>query len=105
VEVLGPGNIGLEAPELSGLLNDLLAGLHNLDMKVKTLHAEKLVLEQNAEALLKNLVLVSLHKSPADLKSLSGMVGVKELQLAPFLSRFLEQGIIAQDTSGRYKQR
>ena len=88
--------------DISTLLNDLLAGLHNLDMVTKNTKVQADILKQNNELLVKNLVLVSLHYQTYDLKELAGVVGVKELQLAPFLTRFMDEGIIEQNKKGHY---
>lgn len=102
VELLEPENFTLRNNDISTLLNDLLAGLHNLDMVTKNTRVQADILKQNNEVLLKNLVLVALHYKSHDLKDLAGVVGVKELQLAPFLTRFMDQGLIEQNKEGRY---
>ena len=102
VEILEPENFTLRNTDISTLLNDLLAGLHNLDMVTKNTKVQADILKQNNELLVKNLVLLSLHYQTYDLKELAGVVGVKELQLAPFLTRFMDEGIIEQNKKGHY---
>lgn len=102
VEILEPENLPLHNSDISTLLNDLLAGLHNLDMVAKNTRVQADILKQNNEALLKNLVLVALHYNTYPLKELAGVVGVKELQLAPYLTRYIDEGLIEQDKKGQY---
>lgn len=102
VEILEPENLPLHNSDISTLLNDLLAGLHNLDMIAKNTRVQADILKQNNEALLKNLVLVALHYNTYPLKELAGVVGVKELQLAPYLTRYIDEGLIEQNKKSQY---
>lgn len=102
VEILEPENLPLRNNDISALLNDLLAGLHSLDMATKNTKVQATILKQNNEALLKNLVLVALHYNTYPLKELAGVVGVKELQLAPYLTRYMDEGLIEQNKKGQY---
>ena len=102
VEILEPEELMLRNSSVSGLLNDLLAGLHNLDMELKNLKVQAGVLQMNSDNLLRNLVLVALHYGDRDLKELAGIVGVKDLTLAPFLTRFEKEGIIFKAAGGKY---
>lgn len=102
IEILEPENLPLRNNDISALLNDLLAGLHNLDMATKNTKVQATILKQNNDALLKNLVLVALHYNTYALKELAGVVGVKELQLAPYLTRYMDEGLIEQNKKGQY---
>ncbi len=102
VEILEPENLPLRNNDISALFNDLLAGLHSLDMATKNSKVQATILKQNNEALLKNLVLVALHYNSYPLKELAGVVGLKELQLAPYLTRYMDEGLIEQDRGGQY---
>ena len=102
VEIVEPEELMLRNSSVSGLLNDLLAGLHNLDMELKNLKVQAGVLQMNSDNLLRNLVLVALHYEDRDLKELAGIVGVKDLTLAPFLTRFEKEGIIFKAAGGKY---
>ena len=59
-------------------------------------------LKDNAANLLRNLVVVSLTKEDYDLETLSGITGVKALQLAPFLTKYMDQGFIEPKKDGTY---
>ena len=102
VEIMEPESLDLHGSALTALLNDLLAGLHNLDMNFKNLRAQAGILTKNNDALLKNIVLITLHYQPRDLKDLAGVVGVKELQLVPYLTRFMDEGIIILGDDDKY---
>ena len=46
IDILRPEKFSLDARELMDALNDLIAKLHNLDMKVKNLNAENVLLKK-----------------------------------------------------------
>ncbi len=102
IEIVEPENMGLHVTQLNTLLNDLLANLHNLDMGFKNLKVQANVLQNNNNGLLKNLVLVALHYDSRNLEDLAGVCGLQGLQLAPHLTRYMDQGIIGQDKDGKY---
>lgn len=94
VEIVEPEEILIYGRDISSFLNDVLAGMHSLDMRFKEMSVENQILKKNSEALLKNIVLISLHRKPMALQEISRTVGIKENELQPFLLRFSELGLI-----------
>ncbi|MFH1850659.1 MAG: hypothetical protein ABH879_10870 [archaeon] len=94
VEIIQPDKIGFVSSELAGLLNDLQAKLHNVDMMLKNARRENEILKQNANGLLKNIVVLSLGSGEKTAAEISRNVGVPEKQLKPFLDKFIEKGTI-----------
>ncbi len=93
LEILEPKDLELETNEFAGLLNDLLAKLHQVDMILKGLRAENKILNENASNLLRNLIILSLDK-PKTLKEVSKNIGIPEEQLSPFIKVMVEKGKI-----------
>lgn len=91
LEILEPKDLRLETNDFAGLLNDLLARLHQIDMTLKGLRAENKILNENASNLLRNLIILSLSK-PKTLKEMSKNIGIPEEQLMPFIKVMVEKG-------------
>jgi len=49
IDIIKPDKANLESKELMDMLNDLMAKLHNLDMRVKNLIAENVLLKRGLE--------------------------------------------------------
>lgn len=92
IEINEPGEFKVQANEFSGFVNDLMAKLHAVDMKLKGLSARSQIIDKNALALMKNAVLLSLKGGPKDVASISKDLGIQPGQLKPFLENFLKEG-------------
>jgi len=92
LEILEPEDLRLETKEVAGLLNDLLAKLHGVDMVLKGLRAENKILNENASNLLRNLILLALSGKPKTLKEVSKIIGIPEKQLEPFIKVMVDKG-------------
>ncbi|MFH0979097.1 MAG: hypothetical protein V1837_07400 [Candidatus Woesearchaeota archaeon] len=103
VEILEPVSLGLNAGEFSGYLNDLQARLHTVDMAIKELEAKKMILERNAEALLKNLITLSVKDSPKELSVLSDDVGINTEDLKPLVDHLVDKGYL-KNSDGVYSR-
>ncbi len=94
VEVLEPAKIDFQAMELSGFLNDFQARLHKMDMVVKNNNAKMKILEKNSVHLLRNNIIILLKEKEKDLNELSKQSGIPEDQLAPFIEKMEEKGMV-----------
>ena len=90
IEIIEPEDLILKSKELAGLLNDLLARLHSINMRLTNINAENLLLKKNAEALLKNLVMNALEK-PKTIEELSKVVGIKPKELQPYVDGYVKK--------------
>ena len=97
IEILEPQHFKLNASDFSGLLNDLQAKLHQIDMGLKNLNAKHKILERNSSALLRNLILSVLKQGPIGIDKLSGNVGIPKDQLKPFLEKLIKDNFIKFD--------
>jgi Fic family protein len=91
----------LKERELSGLLNDLQANLHNMNVLVKNITNENLNLKKNANNLLWNIIAVMTFKEGKTLEQLSNITGFEKENLKAFLDKLEEQGKIEQK-EGKY---
>ena len=91
LEIIEPEGLSLNTKDFAGLLNDLLARLHQVDMTLKGLKAENKILNDNASDLFRNLIIISLAGKPKTLKEISTIIGIPEEQLEPFLKVMVDK--------------
>jgi hypothetical protein len=73
--------------------------LHQVDMVIKNLKAEKLTLERNGTMLLKNGIVLSVKEKEKTLKEISSLIGIKEEQLKPFVEYMVKEGKIIESNN------
>ncbi len=89
IEILAPEQLNFVTNELSHFLNDLQGRLHEADMVVKTVRAQKSVLDKNVTAVFNNFILYAC-KEPKSLTDLSELCGVKKHELLAFLKNLVK---------------
>lgn len=94
VEIVEPEEFKTKSVNITNVLNDLLAKLHNADMVLKNSQAKNLILERNSLNLLKNIVVLSLRDGKKSLDELSKATGVAVNALEPFLNNYLKENVI-----------
>ena len=94
IEFTEPEELKADSLTLTEIFNDLLARLHQTDMKLKEVNAANIILEKNANALLKRALSLSLKEGEKTIEELSKSVGIIPEQLKPFLDRFAQERII-----------
>ena len=102
VEIIKPEEINIDSADMGGLLNDMLAKLHSASMTVTRLSAENENLKLNGEALLKNIIMLSIGKAEKTIDEMSKDVGVKPSSLRPFVEKYVKEGKIS-SAEGKYK--
>lgn len=85
IEILEPTPLHITANDLSGYLNDMQARLHTLDMALKNLKSEKKVLSNNSDALLRNIVRLSVKAGPKSVEDISKDCGISKEDLKKIL--------------------
>jgi len=83
---------GTNAKILTDFLNDLQSRIHYADMQVKSLKAEKTLLDQNAVMIFQNFIMRLLEQEPKTAEKLAEGVGVKKEELLPFIERLEKSG-------------
>ena len=97
IEIVEPNQFKMVPLDFNNLFNDLLARLHEIDMRLKNTNAANILLDKNLYNLLKNAVLLVLGSGSRTLGDLSSKVGIAEQQLEPFLAKFAEEKILSKD--------
>lgn len=90
VEILDPIEFKINANEMSDFLNDLQARIHQSDMIVKTVNAQKTLLDRNTLAVFQNFIVHQL-KEPKNIDELAKPMGINSEDLKPFVERLIEQ--------------
>jgi len=94
VEIVEPEALAMASHDLTGLLCDLQARLHEVDMVYKTLNAKYAALNANATNVFFNFVKQVLAAGPKTHEELSKIVGVEEKELLPFLKEMMKNNAI-----------
>ncbi len=94
LDIEKPMAISFENHELSAILNDLQAKLHNVDMIAKTLRAERDVLKKNMHTMTLNTITILSKIGKSTLDELSKFSGVDKAQLEKFLEDRIKEGVI-----------
>ena len=97
VEIIEPKELKLKEKDLSGLLNDLQARLHKVDMAVKQINNQNEFMRNNINSLIRNLVSVLLLKGGMKLDDLSRFTGIKKEELEKFLDIMIKENRIKKE--------
>ena len=90
LEILEPKDLRFDTNGLAGLLNDLIAKLHSVDMILKNLRAENKILNDNASNILRNIIILSLSGKPKNIEVISKDTGIPGQQLKPFMDIMIQ---------------
>jgi len=93
VEILQPTEILLNCNIVSGLCNDFLLKMHELGLKLKDLAAKTQLLQNNADALVRNLFKLALDK-PRKLEDISSVTGIPKENAEAILGNFEKVGLV-----------
>jgi len=102
VEILEPKGLRFDTNELSNLINDFLAKLHQIGVSLKKLNAENQILNKNATALLRNMLVISLKSKDKTLKEIADFIAIPEEQLKPFIDVMVRNNLIKKE-GNKYK--
>ena len=94
VEIIEPTSLKFEAGELSGLINDLQARIHQLDMLVKDLNAKLKIVDKNAMVVLENFVANVLKDGKKTEEEIGKLIGMTPKTLIKFLEQYEKDGKI-----------
>ena len=94
IEILDPEKLSFDSNKFAGLVNDLLAKLHQMNLNLVQNNAEKKTLKQNMLNMLKNTVMILLSIKSMQLEQLSKSSGVNEKDLKSLLDSMVEEKTI-----------
>ena len=97
IEILEPKGLRFDTNELSGLINDFLSKLHLIGVSLKKLNAENKILNKNATALLRNMLVISLRGKDKTLKEISKFIAIPKEQLRPFIDIMVKNNLIKKE--------
>ncbi|MGV8168543.1 MAG: hypothetical protein ACP5N3_00635 [Candidatus Nanoarchaeia archaeon] len=103
IEIKEPGKLVLKDKEVTDFMNDLLAQLHETNRKTIQTNSVNTAMLKNINALMRNLVLVSLKQSDKTAAELAREVGIKEDEIKPLMDAMLKEKTIEQKGS-KYKR-
>ena len=101
IEIIEPLEMKLSATEANHMIDEFLVKLHDVDSRFKGVNAANQILDQNSMALLKNVIILTLKSGEKDMHEISINSGIKEEELAPFVERFVQEGLIKK-AAGKY---
>ncbi len=94
IEILDPEKLSFDSNEFAGLINDLLAKLHQMTLKMVQNDIEKKALKKNMLNMLKNTVMILLNIKSMQLEQLSKSSGINEKDLKLLLDSMVKENII-----------
>ena len=90
VEIIEPTQLNMQNQEFNGLLNDLQARLHKIDMLIKNFSQENKILKKNSAILVGNSILLALKNQKKKISELSKDTKVPESELKKFLEMMIK---------------
>ncbi|MBS3175955.1 hypothetical protein J4457_01840 [Candidatus Woesearchaeota archaeon] len=102
IEILEPTDFNINAGELTGMLNQLQARVHEADMVVKNVRLESKALDANSVTIFRNFIRFLLLSGPKTLEEVSAPTGIIPDQVRPFLDRLIEAEVIELKDDGKY---
>ena len=94
IEILDPEKLSFDSNQFAGLINDLLAKLHQMTLKVVQNEMEKKALKKNMLNMLKNTVMILLNIKSMPLEQISKSSGINEKDLKSLLDSMVKENII-----------
>ena len=102
IEILEPKDLKFDTTKLGNLINDFLTKLHTIGVGMKRINAENQILNKNAAALLKNMLIMSLKGKEKTLTEIAKYVAIPEEQLKPFVE-IMEKNNFIKKEGEKYK--
>jgi predicted transcriptional regulator len=97
IEILEPSKVAFQSMELSGLLNDLQAKLHKLDMALKNNNASQQVAAHTFNTLITNFIGFCLEQGEDTPEKVSLKVGLAPEKVQKILDELTEKGLVSKD--------
>lgn len=94
IEIVEPGKLVLTDVNLSQVLNDLQAKLHQVDLVAKQMKLERDHLRHNLGGLLKNYITLLLKNRNMNSEEISRLTGVPVNTLEDYLDKLIDEGRI-----------
>ncbi len=95
IEIIEPQRISYSAHDFAGMLNDLQAKLHDVDMKFKTTLKEKEIVEKNFANTIRNIVMLAISIGRRTEGEISQITGIQPENLRNILPAMVKEKKIA----------
>ena len=93
IEIIQPTKMVVTSQVMSGVCNDFLLKMHDLGLKLKDMSAKSQLLQNNADALVRNLFKIALIE-PRTLAQMSELTGIPKENAKAILENFENAGIV-----------
>ncbi len=103
VEIVEPSTVKMKLVDFNNFVNDMVGGLHRIDLKLKENNVLKAKLEKNSTQLLRNFVEELLRAGPMSTERLADRVGISAENMVKFLEAFEKQKVFAQNDGAWHK--
>lgn len=97
IEIMKPEEFRLLNSEMAGFLNDLQGRLHNVDMLAKQLKFQNDFLRRNMNAMLHNIVMITLKGRSLGVEQLAAATGTDRGELDKFIERMIKENKIKRE--------
>jgi len=97
VEIISPAKLQIDMTRFETLINDLQAKLHQTDLMLKGLQAQKQVLDKNAINIFHNFIKFACRTKPHTLDELSKLLGIGIKELSPFVDGLVSEGALKKE--------
>jgi len=97
VEIMSPEQITLPTADFEQLMNDFQAKLHHTDLSLKTLQAQKQILDKNALNIIRNFIKHACTTKPSTLEELSEIIGMKPKELTGFVEYLVNKNVLKKE--------
>ena len=101
VDIIKPESFAFDARIFTGIVNDIVAKLHRVDMLANQLGAENTFLKKNMNNIIRNSLLVLIKLGIDAPEKLSKITGIQELEVKRFLDSLLQEKRI-KESNGTY---
>ncbi len=97
IEILEPQKLTFTDKNLSDWLNEMLSLLHEIGMRQKQKSMQNVHFIKSMDALMKNIIRISLEKGPLTLEDLSKKTGVDQKSTTHYLGLLEKKGKVKKD--------
>jgi hypothetical protein len=97
VEIMSPEKLQLDMAVFEDFINDFQGRLHQTDMMLKGLQAQKKVLDMNAINILHNFIKFACQAKPHTIDELSKLLGINNEELSPFVDSLVNKGVLKKE--------
>ena len=97
IEIIKPEEFRVPGSEMAGFLNDLQGRLHNVDMLTKQLKFQNDFLRRNMNAMIHNLVMITLKGRSFTGEELAVITGIDREELDKFIEKMIKENKIRKE--------